>query len=566
MGVVDGLKKAANVAGKGAKMAKKAHDKGNKLKDDAKTLQDDNVDGLAKKKIGEGVNKLKKKGKKTGKELAEKGLNKLTGGRYGKAKDFAKQLAKKGAKAVLRFLFTTVWGWIILLSIFILLLAASLANKFFGGGRGSVDNVKDISTSELSKRTEEMSDEELVAVLAASCDEKHKANKSSGSDSTTDGPQSSWLTKIGGSTKYADQIIPNLKSKGWGGSHIAVVLAVGARESGLDPTADNPSGGVHGVLQWSNGGVNGDRMKWLRDRGGNIDSLDDQLTLLHHELSTPYYMPIIQTFAQHPSTSDADIEANLSKWDDLFEGLGGDAAQQKREMVLGYIKDILNHYPELKDLKPSASLLDNYNVISATSGDDTKLSSADKDLRDCIDEVNNAGAEDGTGEVPSDATAWGYKPDNVPDSLKKYIKDPEKCGLTYGGPNNWVEHSGQCVDLTESLGNILWGHSGVVQGHGKDQAAAWARIFGNNVKTKPRSGAIFSYPWGDYGHTGIVSHVFSDGSILVIEQNTSLSGADYYHKNDTWNYRIFRANAIKDMNMTFAYPDKDQPKWTSDKQ
>lgn len=564
MGMKEGLSKATNVAGKGAKMAKKGYDGAKKVKDDAQTLNNDNVDGLAKKKIGEGADKLKKKGQSKAKQLTEKGLNKITGGRYGKAKDMVKTLAKKGAKTLLKMLFTTVWGWVILIALLLLIIAANTANKWFGWLGGSKSDKK-VTASELDKKANEMSEEELVAVLASSCDDKHKEKNSGSATGETSGPESSWLTKIGGSTKYADQIIANLKSKGWGGSHIAVVLAVGARESGLDPKADNPSGGVHGVLQWSNGGVNGDRMKWLRDRGGDIDSLDDQLTLLHHELSNPYYVPVIQTFAQHPSTSDADIEANLSKWDDLFEGLGGDSFQQKREAVLGYIKDILNHYPELKTLTPSPSLLNNYNTTSAVDGDNTVLSASNKDLRDCVDDTDNAGAEDGTGEVPADATAWGYKPDNVPDSLKKFIKDPEKLGLKYGGPNNWLEHSGQCVDLTESCGNILWGHSGIVQGHGKDQAAAWARIFGNSVKTKPRSGAIFSTPGGDYGHTGIVSHVFRDGSILVIEQNTALSGADTYGKSDTWNYRIFRANTIKEIGMTFAYPDKGEPKWTKDK-
>lgn len=180
---------------------------------------------------------------------------------------------------------------------------------------------------------------------------------------------------------------------------------------------------------------------------------------------------------------------------------------------------------------------------------------------DCSNDSSAGGASDGTGTVPGDATAWGYKPDDLPESLKPYIIDPAKNGLEYGG-SGWVENSGQCVDLTESLGNRLWGHTGIVQGNGNAQAAAWASIFGNSVKTIPKKGAIFSTQngGGGFGHTGIVCHVFEDGSILIVEQNTPLSGADYFHKPNTWNYRIWTPAQQKAEITTFAYPDDKSPK------
>lgn len=190
------------------------------------------------------------------------------------------------------------------------------------------------------------------------------------------------------------------------------------------------------------------------------------------------------------------------------------------------------------------------------SGVSDRFTSSDKDCGE-----SSSSALDGTGQVPADATAWGYGPDNLPDSLKEYIIDPRKNGLVYGG-SGWVENSGQCVDLTVSLGNQLWGHSGTVSGNGKDQAAAWANIFGNSVKTTPKKGAIFSTQngGGGYGHTGIVCHVFENGSILIVEQNTPLSGADYFHKPNTWNYRIWSPEQQKAEITTFAYPDAQEPK------
>lgn len=201
-----------------------------------------------------------------------------------------------------------------------------------------------------------------------------------------------------------------------------------------------------------------------------------------------------------------------------------------------------------------------YTASSASSGENATSDTFTSNDSNCSDS-SSGDATDGTGTVPADATAWGYKPEDLPDSLKQYIIDPSKNGLVYGG-SGWVENSGQCVDLTISLGNHLWGHSGSVVGNGKDQAAVWASIFGNSVKTTPKKGAIFSTQngGGGYGHTGIVSHVFEDGSILFVEQNTPLSGINYFHKANTWNYRIWTPAQQKAEVTTFAYPDGKEPK------
>lgn len=201
-----------------------------------------------------------------------------------------------------------------------------------------------------------------------------------------------------------------------------------------------------------------------------------------------------------------------------------------------------------------------YTASSASSGENATSDTFTSNDSNCSDS-SSGDATDGTGTVPADATAWGYKPEDLPDSLKQYIIDPSKNGLVYGG-SGWVENSGQCVDLTVSLGNHLWGHSGTVIGNGKDQAAAWANLFGNSVKTTPKKGAIFSTQngGGGYGHTGIVCHVFEDGSILFVEQNTPLSGANYFHRPNTWNYRIWTPAQQKAEVTTFAYPDGKEPK------
>lgn len=197
------------------------------------------------------------------------------------------------------------------------------------------------------------------------------------------------------------------------------------------------------------------------------------------------------------------------------------------------------------------------NGSSNSSSAETSTEEADQE---CGENSSTDSVSDGTDLVPADAKAWGYKPDELPSSLKKYIIDPSKLGITYGGGPAWVEHSGQCVDLTETLGNKIWGSSGITAANGWQQSYAWARKFGNDVKQKPKAGAIFSTGISDPGHTGIVCHVFQDGSVLIVEQNTPLSGITYYGKIDTWNYRVFSVAQQKADNMKFAYPDNKKPK------
>ena len=214
-------------------------------------------------------------------------------------------------------------------------------------------------------------------------------------------------------------------------------------------------------------------------------------------------------------------------------------------------KEAISAYGE----KPYKEATASPNSSGDNAASDTVTSTKEKDCSDSSSES----ATDGTGIVPSDATAWGYKQDDIPDSLRQFVIDPSKNGLTYKGPAGWVEHTGQCVDLTVSLGNQLWGGSGTVIGNGDMQASAWARTrFGNSTKTSPKRGAIFSTN-AAANHTGIVCHVFADGSILIVEQNTPISGADEFGVIDTWNYRIVSPSAQKSNGFYYAYPDNREP-------
>lgn len=183
-------------------------------------------------------------------------------------------------------------------------------------------------------------------------------------------------------------------------------------------------------------------------------------------------------------------------------------------------------------------------------------------------EPSGLSSTDGQDNPPADAfTSWAYRPEDLPAGLKPYILDPKNYGMDFGLPGNgWFQTSspelnGQCVALTISLGDCVWGRPHAnVQGNGIDQANAWASIFGNSVTTTPRRGAIFSskeHPV--YGHTGIVCTVFKDGSILTCEQNLPLAGWNYRGEQYVWCFRMYREEQWKAVGMTFAYDDTKTP-------
>lgn len=174
---------------------------------------------------------------------------------------------------------------------------------------------------------------------------------------------------------------------------------------------------------------------------------------------------------------------------------------------------------------------------------------------------------DGQDNPPADAfSSWGWRPEDLPEGLKPYIIDPKNYGMDFGLPGSgWFQTSdpelnGQCVALTISLGNHVWGRPQEnVQGNGQDQAYSWASIFGNSVTTTPKRGAIFSDPSQavGYGHTGLVCTVFKDGSILTVEQNTPLAGWNYRKEQYVWHFRIYKPGTYS--HMVFAYDDKKVP-------
>lgn len=176
---------------------------------------------------------------------------------------------------------------------------------------------------------------------------------------------------------------------------------------------------------------------------------------------------------------------------------------------------------------------------------------------------SGAWSEDKTGKVSYGAfNAW--KPSDLPEDLKQYALDPKSLDMGYKDSKNWSQiawSGGQCTDLSASLMYHLWEkegkHPSQKKGNGSEVVANWISAFGGRADS-PKAGAVFSETpasaGGLAGHTGVVSHVFSNGDILVVEQNYSkLSGEDGGFGKYTWSYR-YVPKAQQDKGVSFYSP------------
>lgn len=165
---------------------------------------------------------------------------------------------------------------------------------------------------------------------------------------------------------------------------------------------------------------------------------------------------------------------------------------------------------------------------------------------------------DGTGTYnPADGSIWTdtrFEPHvarrqiGLPDSIAPYAIDPTKVGLLWSDGASWYLKCfdwANCTDFSANIAARLWSKDGQpaenVMGNGGQVTSHWQQKGVPKVNT-PSVGEIFSVEYGPglAGHTGCVSHVFEDGTILIIEQNVAgWSGAENGSPR-TWNWRILR--------------------------
>ena len=187
-----------------------------------------------------------------------------------------------------------------------------------------------------------------------------------------------------------------------------------------------------------------------------------------------------------------------------------------------------------------------------------------------------AWGKDGTGTHNQNPSGWGiaWKPEDVPDDIKPYALDPTSLGVKYKGsygtsltsPNSdgWIDfgfsspYPGQCTELAATLAWHIWqkgtDHLLHTAGDGGSVVGNMKSAFGEKgYSTTPKAGATFSTANAGAGHVGIVSHVFENGDVLIVEQNTPYSGQGAGMPN-TWNYRLIaKAQVSSEFNAGFYY-------------
>lgn len=331
---------------------------------------------------------------------------------------------------------------------------------------------------------------------------------------------------------------------GYSGAGAAGALGNMYAESGGDPTAVNTSGGVAGIFQWSgfSNTVNGSRITSEGSiKAGDTSTLtmDNEMKLLNYELTGSY----ASVNSKVGTATDATTAA--SAWQQYFEGASGQGDATRQSAAEKFYK-----------LFNGSSVSADESKLNAASSGTTPTYSGSSSTSDSDEDCDSSSSGGGTGTWATDGgIVTGYRQysawtaDSVPNNLKRYALDPKSAGLTFRSSTGWnaiAFSGGQCTDFTASLGYALWEKNGQhptqTAGNGEAVAGNWASKFGGSTTTKPTAGAIFSQTpasaGNSAGHTGIVSHVFENGDILVVEQNYSnLSGEDGGYGQYTWSYR-----------------------------
>ena len=345
---------------------------------------------------------------------------------------------------------------------------------------------------------------------------------------------------------------------GWG-PFLAMYNGTGLNESGYLHEGKHYIG--VGLGQWT-----GPRAKQLWDFSKSIKKsmfdMDTQLAFMISDNDSGKSRLDAFKEASKGKSVDEATSLFLSMW----EGVPGNkigARQQAAAERLVAIKKMD------KDEAYAASILSLANVkASAANSKQSKLNEKD----DCGVALKDSGAvdyaEDGTGEFPAGVTGISWTPETLPKELKPFAHDPKALGLTWGSSKGWYSGSGQCVDLSQTVAGCLWkGAPMLLPGNGESSASSAAAAFGTKVSSDPiKSGAVFTSPENkQYGHTGIVSHIFKNRDILVLEQNYDVLSGIYAGKPNTWNWRYVKKSQYESQGWKFAAPKEGKADWSGKK-
>ena len=211
------------------------------------------------------------------------------------------------------------------------------------------------------------------------------------------------------------------------------------------------------------------------------------------------------------------------------------------------------------------------NASTVDTGSDGSKGNTEEDCDTTEKKSVGGGAwgDDGTGEYSANNGSWqAWKPDALPDELKKYALNPESVGMKFGAPwadatgqpnsGGWFNYCdgapGQCTEFANSIFYAVWQKDGkgvyYNSPNGVGVVGALSSQFGGKDTKEPKAGSIFSYD----NHVGIVSHVFANGDYLIVEQNVAGMSGYQIGKPNTWNYQYVPKANGESQGYHFWYP------------
>lgn len=159
-----------------------------------------------------------------------------------------------------------------------------------------------------------------------------------------------------------------------------------------------------------------------------------------------------------------------------------------------------------------------------------------------------------------------WKRDELPSEMKQYALDPESLGMKWHSKDGWDGASAyisngindQCTTLASALYGCLWEKDGKklgsahgMTGNGIDMVGQAVATMKSKQSTSPTSGDVVSHA---PNHVAIVSHVFSNGDILVVEQNVLNKSGQLNGESFSWSYSYITKDAQRASNYVFTNP------------
>lgn len=500
--------------------------------------------------------------------------------------------ARQGLSAFFSFIVSNPVGWLVgaILVVLIIYGADKMKTSF------EVDLGTDDETTAVYSG---MSDDDVAAILGDNCPNDKKSSDKSSSSGGTDsasGADSDWTTKDSTAYKTAKKVFDSWVDKGLSGAAAAGIVGWVNSEGGfaMIGRAEGHYGNDIKTNSIKYGVVPTGLSYYTTEAGGGIYQF------------TPYtkYAPLSsddwedadkmnEFVGKAVASGDWNASMDLSGKNRSFRQMAeetdpqsatlaweayerGNAAYIKQDQKKSDAQKAYDMFEGSKHKFDASKFESHFGKGDGTGngGGNSSSSSSDKSSKDKCDNNDSKGggkgwSEDGTGEVNyHDYQAW--KPKDLPADLKEYALNPESMGMKYSDPSTWWWPNNQCTNLTGSLMHVLWQKDGQnfdnQLGNGIAVVGNLASKYGDKGRSKtPHAGSAFSSSGqSSAGHTGVVSHVFKNGDILIIEQNyTGYSGESAPGENCTYDYRyVTKSGMEKD---AFEFYDPSAVGFTSNK-